>query len=287
MLDEALLDRWPLLERVKFLAIFCSNLDEFFMIRVAGLHEQLEAAVAENGADGLSPRDQLTRIAQIARRLVETGHRLFSSELLPALAKEGIHIRDWKSLSAETRKLACQYLPAGGVPGVDPAGGRSGPPVPVHLQPLAVARGRGPRSRDQGAQVRAGQGPREPAPLRAAGSLLAGEAAAAPPTTATSCLPLEQLIAANLEDLFPGMRARSAASPSGSRATWTSRSRRKAHDLLSIVDRRGAAAPLRGLRAAARSTPASPSASAALLKSKLEIDDEDVYESTGPLGLAA
>ena len=70
VLEEALDPAWPLLERLKFLAIFHSNLDEFFMIRVSGLHEQLEAAVTERSADGLSAPEQLRLIREIvdARR---------------------------------------------------------------------------------------------------------------------------------------------------------------------------------------------------------------------------
>ena len=88
VLTEALDPRWPLLERVKFLAIFHSNLDEFFMIRVAGLHEQLEAAVVENSADGLTPREQLTphrpdHPPPWSRRPPSC----FYDDLLPALAK--------------------------------------------------------------------------------------------------------------------------------------------------------------------------------------------------------
>src|SRR5262249_48889943 len=65
VLEEALDPSWPLLERVKFLAIFHSNLDEFFMIRVSGLHEQLEASVTERSADGLSAPEQLKTIRKI------------------------------------------------------------------------------------------------------------------------------------------------------------------------------------------------------------------------------
>src|SRR5512132_581626 len=67
VLEEASDPGWPLLERFKFLGIFHSNLDEFFMIRVSGLHEQLEASVTERSADGLSPQEQLARISDIVR----------------------------------------------------------------------------------------------------------------------------------------------------------------------------------------------------------------------------
>src|SRR4029434_10172222 len=68
VLEEALDPSWPLFERVKFLAIFHSNLDEFFMIRVSGLHEQLEASVAERSADGLSVQEQLRVVRPLRRR---------------------------------------------------------------------------------------------------------------------------------------------------------------------------------------------------------------------------
>src|ERR1051325_11203234 len=96
VLNEALKPSWPLLERVKFLAIYWSNLDEFFMIRVSGLHEQLEAALIDTTPDGLSPRDQLTRIGQIVRQQGEVAAALLSGDLLPALAGKQIHVRDWK-----------------------------------------------------------------------------------------------------------------------------------------------------------------------------------------------
>src|SRR5262249_57821944 len=65
VLEEAMDPAWPLLERMKFLAIFHSNLDEFFMIRVSGLHEQLEASVTERSADGLSAPEPLKPIRKI------------------------------------------------------------------------------------------------------------------------------------------------------------------------------------------------------------------------------
>src|SRR5690606_31535621 len=81
----------PLLERVKFLAIVCSNLDEFFEIRVAGLIQQVESRVEKSGFDGLGPREQLRRIHSVVASLVDDQYRAWHDELVPALADEGIH----------------------------------------------------------------------------------------------------------------------------------------------------------------------------------------------------
>src|SRR5579871_868119 len=105
VLDQARDTRWPLLERLKFMAIYSSNLDEFFMIRVSGLHEQLEAAaLVEASPDGLSAREQLNRIGQIIRVHLEAASRALADDLLPALASKGVRIRDWESLDAETKR---------------------------------------------------------------------------------------------------------------------------------------------------------------------------------------
>jgi polyphosphate kinase len=130
VLSEAGEVHWPLLERLKFLAIYASNLDEFFMIRVSGLHEQLEAAVIETSPDGLSPRDQLTRIGQVIRRQLGTVSRMLSIELLPALAERGIHFCDWHSLDAGTMRLARQYFRRSVFPVVTPLAVDPGHPFP-------------------------------------------------------------------------------------------------------------------------------------------------------------
>ena len=94
VLEEAQDASNPLLERVKFLAIFSSNLDEFFMVRVAGLREQAFGGVAAQdvAADGLDALTQLQRISQRVRELVEQQYRCWNKEILPALAEQGIRL---------------------------------------------------------------------------------------------------------------------------------------------------------------------------------------------------
>src|SRR6266542_3305385 len=82
----------PLLERVKFCAIWESNLDEFFMVRVANLHDQLEAGVDARGADGMSPNDQIDAIRELVLAQRERLTRCVERELRPALAEHGIRI---------------------------------------------------------------------------------------------------------------------------------------------------------------------------------------------------
>jgi polyphosphate kinase len=82
----------PLIERLKFLAIFVTNLDEFFMVRVAGVHDQLEARIDARGPDGLPPAEVLERIAEKVRELDRRHARQFSDHVSPALAAEGIRI---------------------------------------------------------------------------------------------------------------------------------------------------------------------------------------------------
>ncbi len=90
VLEQAKDERLPLLERVRFLAISSSNLDEFFEIRVAGLKQRVELGASRPGPDGLTPQQQLTRIAERARGLVEEQYRVLNEILRPALSVEGL-----------------------------------------------------------------------------------------------------------------------------------------------------------------------------------------------------
>jgi polyphosphate kinase len=104
VLEEACDPKVPLLERLKFLAIFGSNLDEFFMVRVGGLQQKVQAGIAiGSGADRMPPREQLDRISQTVRQLLAEAYQCLEKEVLPALEKEGIVLCGVKDLSEENR----------------------------------------------------------------------------------------------------------------------------------------------------------------------------------------
>lgn len=104
VLEEARDPTVPWLERLKFLAIFSSNLDEFFMVRVGGLQQKVHAGVIRgSGADRMPPREQLNFIDQSVRQMVEEQYRCLNEEVLPALQAEGIVIRNPKDLTPAER----------------------------------------------------------------------------------------------------------------------------------------------------------------------------------------
>ncbi len=102
-------DSLPLLERVRFLAIFASNLDEFFMVRVAGLKRRIAAGVAVRAASGMMPREVLEQIWQATGELTSRHASVFRDDLIPALAEEGIELVRWDDLDRDEQKL-CKKL---------------------------------------------------------------------------------------------------------------------------------------------------------------------------------
>src|SRR5690242_16518850 len=108
VLEEAEDPTVPLLERVKFLSIFSSNLDEFFMIRVAGLKRQPPGAAAAD-ADGLTPAQTLQAISQRVHELVGTQHRCFLRDVLPLLSAEGVQIVRPTELNEEQARFVDEY----------------------------------------------------------------------------------------------------------------------------------------------------------------------------------
>src|SRR4051812_32724853 len=137
VLGEALSDRHPLLERVKFLAIFSSNLDEFFMVRVSGIHEQIEARVSTMTVDGKLPSEQLALLRPVVDELVTTQHRYWVNYVLPQLRAQGILIRDYAELDEAQRVAAREMFNEQIYPVLTPLAFDLGHPFP-HISNLSL-----------------------------------------------------------------------------------------------------------------------------------------------------
>lgn len=110
VLDEAMDESLPVLERLKFLSIFSTNLDEYFMIRVSGLKEQVEEGVPELSPDGLSATEQLEEISSRLRPMLKKQTAYLKDTVLPELQKAGIKIESYRTLAAKDRKKLDNYF---------------------------------------------------------------------------------------------------------------------------------------------------------------------------------
>jgi polyphosphate kinase len=130
VLHEALDDRTPLLERVRFLGIFTSNLDEYFMKRVGGLKRQIAAGVVAQSLDGLTPAQTLAAIRSSVIPMLQQQADCFKSVLMPALAKEGIFLLRWEDLTDAEREASTNYFRANVFPVLTPLAVDPGIPFP-------------------------------------------------------------------------------------------------------------------------------------------------------------
>jgi len=283
VLDQARDFTWPLLERVKFLAIHGSNLDEFFMIRVSGLHEQLDAEITEPVPDGLSTAEQLAKIREIAQRQLNVSSQLFLEELMPALADAGIHIRTWSSLSPEKQAEARAYFRSAVFPVLTPLALDPGHPFPFlsNLSLSLAVQASDPKSSD--ARLAFVKIPETlPRFIQLGPTSPAFDAAADVPI---ELLALEDLMQNNLQDLFPGIAIEGSYPFRVTRDMDLEILEDEASDLLSAVDRE---VRRRRFGAAVRLevAPRIPQDIRTMLLEKLEIEADDVYEVEGLLGLS-
>ena len=144
---------------MKFLSIFGSNIDEFFMVRVAGLTQQIENGVQEPGIDGRGPSETLEAIRSVVGRLVSEAYEFLREDLIPALEANHIRLLNLADLSLEQRAQLDTFFCRQGISGADAAGLRSGPSVSAHFEPQPEYRGGGARARRTGT-FRARQGSR-------------------------------------------------------------------------------------------------------------------------------
>jgi polyphosphate kinase len=186
-------DALPLLERLKFCAIYTSNLDEFFMVRVAGLHDQLEAGIDARGPDGLSAGEAIDRIKVRVSELGMRQTRCLEDQLIPALAEAGIRIASFDEVSAHERSELESRFRRQIFPVLTPLAVGLGRPFP-YISNLSLSLAvlvRDPVSgHETFARVKV---PKEMLPRFV------------PVGEGLTFVPMEQVIAANLDALFPGM----------------------------------------------------------------------------------
>ena len=127
----------PLLERVKFCAIFSSNLDEFFQVRVAALKDQVAAGIVRPTPDGRTPAQQLIEISDRVAELVQAQEELYLDRLVPTLRAAGVELIGWEDLDEDDRKYLVEVFEHRIFPVLTPLAVDPGHPVPVHLQPVA------------------------------------------------------------------------------------------------------------------------------------------------------
>jgi polyphosphate kinase len=135
--DEARDKRNPLLERIKFMAIVDSNLDEFFMVRVGGLRMQRDAGIVDAGADGLTPARQLAAIRKEAHKLMDDCRRYLREEILPDLHAAGIRLMSYNDLSARQKETVNSYFDEVIFPVLTPLAVDPGHPFP-HISNLSL-----------------------------------------------------------------------------------------------------------------------------------------------------
>ena len=182
----------PLLERAKFLAIFASNMDEFFQVRVAGLKQQAEAGIRTRSSDGLGPREALSAIASKVVPLAEQHARIFAEDIRPALDAAGVKVLRWSELEPVQREELNAMFREKIFPVLTPLAVDSGRPFPyisnLSLN-LAVLLRDPVASRMHFARIKV-------PPLLPRFVAFAED---------RFFVPLEEVIAANLDQLFPGM----------------------------------------------------------------------------------
>ena len=203
VLHEAMDARTPLLERLKFLAIFSSNLDEFFMVRVAGLRQQVEAKVSSTSFDGRTPQQQLEEISFLLRPVIVQQHQHFEKKLRPELASHGIHLLDYIDLTDKQRKYLDNYFEEQVFPVITPLAVDPGHPFPyisnLSLNLAVVVKN--PETEEEFfARIKVPKVLPRFLPLPPE----LGIEQNGKPSIWTG-VPIEQAIAHNLEHLFPGM----------------------------------------------------------------------------------
>ncbi len=277
VLDEALDEGNPLLERVKFLGILGSNLDEFFMVRAAGLKQQIEAGIQEPGPDGLTPRQQLEAVRAEFRQLLLDSHAC-RRRLFEDLQRHGIRVLEYHELSSGQRQHVDAYFRDTIYPVLTPLAVDISRPFP-HISNLSLNLSiliRDPKGQEQFARLKVPDSLPQLVPVQA--------------STNRNGRPLcyvwiEEVVQANLQQLFPGMEVIESHLFHVTRDADFAIQELEGGDLLETVEegvRKRRFGEVVRLKVDIRM----PEHLLKILQTNLEIEDADIFRVDGPLALS-
>ncbi len=285
VLDEAKDPGNPLLERVKFIGIVASNLDEFFMVRVGGLRMQIEAGIADSSPDAMTPAEQVAAIRKVAHELMIESRRVLLHDLLPELDRNGIHISNYDELTERQKLVAKDYFDQNIFPVLTPMAFDPGHPFP-HISNLSLnlaVRVRKPDGQTHFARLKVpGSIPRLIPVKRSSGSV-----------RKDGTVPYdhyfvwtEQVIATNLGALFPGIEVVESHPFRVTRNADMAIQELEAADLLESVEQ---SVRKRRFGSVVRVSvnPSMPEDLRQILSENLAMDRRDAYVLEGPLGLSS
>ena len=279
VLEEARDRRNPLLERVKFLSIFGSNIDEFFMVRVAGVMQQIENGVQEPGMDGRGPSETLDAIRASVGRLVNGAYEYFREDLLPALEENYIRLLQLNEITLDQRAQLDAFFADKVFPVLTPLAFDPGRPFP-HISNLSLNIAVAVREPGGGAEHFARVKVPDSLP-----QLLPVAMAVGSGPRVHGFVWLEQLIIANLHHLFPGLDILRAHVFHLTRDAEVAIKELETDDLLETIEE---AVWQRRFRDAVRLQVDArmPAAMIDFIAGKLELDAADIFRVQGPLDLS-
>ncbi len=288
VLEEAQDESHPLLERVKFLAIFSNNLDEFFMIRVSGLREQLESGILKTSDDGMTPAEQLAAIRRTLEPMLAEHLRTWQEDLLPKLDAEDIHIIPYDKLKKKQRRLLNKYFRNEIFPTLTPLAFDPGHPFP-HISNLSLNLAvvvDDPEHGERFARVKVpGFFPRL---LRIPSEERADifEGLPLSDVQADNFVWIEEVIKNNLDDLFPGLEVKAAYPFRVTRDADIEIEEDEAADLLAAIEQ-GVESRFFGKVVRLEVDKAMPKRIRDILVENLGLQPYQVYALDGPVGMAS
>ncbi|NEP71385.1 MAG: polyphosphate kinase 1 [Okeania sp. SIO2G4] len=283
VLSEGLDPRTPLLERLKFLGIFSSNLDEYFMVRVAILKKQIEAEVNKLTPDGRTPQKQLDGINQRLLPMVSLQHQFFEQTLRPELVKNGIHILHYIDLNQKQKTYLQNYFEEHIFPVLTPLAIDASHPFPYLSNlsfNLAVMLKNPETQEDLLARIKVPKILPRFLPLPE--KLQTQEKNE---TVHWMGVPLEQVIAHNLGALFPGMDIQEYHLFRVTRDADLSVQEDEGDDLLLVIEKELQKRRIGGTVVRMEINPTMPSTLKKILMEKLELSEKDIYTVDGLLDL--